>query len=843
MKHDIVIFVFTALLFSALCSLAQDLNQGSTAEKAYVFDPITSDSIDQWQPIGRTKLRLRSHRLEAEITISKAGQMLHGIQRRGLGLPLPTAVRFWVYGERPYFWVILGDKAGHQVSSRVPLAGLETDQWCQAEVRLAEAFPLGVGAETIRDLDLVAILTQESGEVSRDPGPTRFLFHRFEALYPAGTGPSNPAQPARPVRPPLGRTQRRRGFRTAGSMAVQPPFEPTELGSMLHPLDPGIQRIERLLDRARAAGVETRYATVSLTVLKRYQTEVLEMLDYRPDPLVAKRTAKFLLECAARTERELSDAIAHPERVVRVPQVNLRNLKSREGSFFSGDRPVMLAGVCGWFTPDQFEQLAGLGYTVLSIEIGPSFTLPAENERRPEAVNPITDVLDAAAAHDMVCNLLLSPHYFPRWAREKWPSVDPTGWRLQTNHFLPGAVTDPHFRDVIAQHLAVTIPQVRNRPALLTYDLANEAEYRLIPDFPADQWAEFRHRNPQMDEWQALSAFAMQTFTDFVKWYVDEIHKHDPSHPIQMKIYHVRDVVNVDREATGDVLTANGMDAQTSYPDWTGRLAADFAWPLLRMDFHRSLTPDKPIMDDEYHISRGTSPMPAAYVRAALWTMALHGRDSTSCWVHNRPDSASISWHADGVEVLGHTVLDFLRLGPEIHAFQRQRAPLAIYYGGTGIAEAYLACLFQDVDVGVLTDRRIQQGRLRDYEVLVLPGGCAPQADTLRRIEAFKKAGGMVVECRSCVGAQQLWHPIRRAVLKALLPRQVAANEWGIECRSLDLRGRRLFYVINHRRQPVELRLQSSWSLGKAIEMRTGRAQDARRLDLGPLEIRLFEVK
>jgi hypothetical protein len=817
MKHAFIISI--ALLLSAVGCLAQDFNQGSTAEKAYVFDAVTLDSIDQWQPIGRTRLRLSPYRmedlyfsLEAEITISKAGQMLHGLQRRGLGLPLPTAVRFWVYGDRPHFWVVLGDKAGHQVSSRVPLPGLETNQWCQAEVRLAYTFPLGVGGEPIRDLDFIAILTQESAEVSRDPGPTRFRFDHFEALYPTGTGPSNPS------------------------------FGRTELESMLQPLDASIQRIERLLDRARAAGVETRYATVSLTVLKRYPSDVFAMLDHR-DPFVAKHNAEFLLDCAARTGRELAEAITHPERVVRVPQVNLQNLKAREGSFFSGNRPVMLAGVCGWFNPRQFEQLAALGNTALSIEIGPTSTLPAENERRPDAVKPITDVLDAAAAHNMVCNLLLSPHYFPRWARRKWPSVDPKGWRLQTNHFLPAAVTDPRFRDVIAQHLAVTIPQVRSRSALLTYDLVNEAEYRLIPDFPADQWTEFLRRNPRMDEWQALSAFETQTFTDFVKWYVDEIHKHDTSHPIQMKIFHARDVVNVDREATGDVLTANGMDAQSSWPDRSGRLAADFSWPLLRMDFHRTLTPDKPILDDEYHISPGTFPMPAAYARAAFWALALHGRDSATCWVYDRVDDASIYWHAAAVEAVGHAALDFLRLGPEIHAFQRQRGPLALYYGGAGIAEAYFACLFQDVDVGVLTDTRIQRGRLPDYRVLVLPGASEPPADTIRFIQAFKKAGGIVVECPPGLGAEKLWHLVRSAVLDARLPRGVAANQWGVECRSVEANGRKLFYVINHRRQPVEVRLRSSWPLGRAIEMRSGRVRDARVLHLEPLEVRLFEVQ
>jgi hypothetical protein len=552
--------------------------------------------------------------LEPVITISKAGQMLHGLERKGLGLPLPAAVRFRVYGEDHHLWVILGDKAGRQVSSRVPLpvgrptAGPGGGRWCQVDIPLAETFPLGVGAQPIQDLDSIAILTQESAGENYDPGPFHLHLGHFEALYPAGAGPRNPT------------------------------FSREDLEAIIRPLDAAVPRTEALLDRAKGAGLDTRYATVSLAVLKRYRGEALAMLDHR-DPFAAQRAAEFLVECAARTERELSDAIAHPEQALRVPAISLRDLKCREGSFFSGNRPVILAGVCGWFSPGCFDQLSATGFTVLSIEIGPNSTLAADNQPTPGGMDGIKAVLDAAAEHNMVCDLLLSPHYFPGWAREKWPSTDVTGWRQQTNGFMPWTITDPRFRDVVAQHLAVAIPQIRDRPARLSYDLVNEAWYRLMPDFPADRWQAFRREHARMDEWTALPAFAAQNVTDFVRWYVAEIHQHDATRPIHMKTISTEEVLNVDREAVGDLLTANGMDAMPSWPDWSGRLAADFAWPLLRHDFHRSLTPDKPIMDAEYHISGGTYPMPAAYVRAALWALALHGRDVSSCWVYDRVDS------------------------------------------------------------------------------------------------------------------------------------------------------------------------------------------------------------
>jgi hypothetical protein len=214
----------------------------------------------------------------------------------------------------------------------------------------------------------------------------------------------------------------------------------------------------------------------------------------------------------------------------------------------------------------------------------------------------------------------------------------------------------------------------------------------------------------------------------------------------------------------------------------------------------------------------------------------------TSCWMYGPGDAVSLYWHPEGVEALGHTALDFVRLGPEIHAFQRQQGPLAVFYGGPGLREAYLACLFQDVDVGVVTDKRVQQGRLADYHVLVLPEGCDPQRETMRRIEAFEKGGGVVVECPPGLEGEELWPLVRRGVLEAGLEKRVAADTWGIECRSLLLGGRRLFYLLNHRRRAVGLRLDSEWPLAGAVELRTARRVDAGRLRLEPLDVMLFEA-
>ncbi len=785
----------------------------------YLIDAMYEDIGDHWQMIGRARIGM-SHwgaydpwRPISEIVIepSKAGHMVHGLERRGLRLPLPEAVRFRVWSETGYLWVVLGDSDGRRVSSIIPIGGLQPRRWCEVELPLADTAPMGVGAEPIRDLDLVAFLTRESsGEVAERP--VHLGFRNLQAIYPKGVGPTN-------------------------LVVTRESLEAT-----LTPLGPAIEEIDRLLDQAREKRIDVRYPTVSRTVLERYRGEVFSMI-HPMDPLVADRTARFLLECADRTRAELRTILDDPTRVPALPDVALTSLHVRDGTFHSGDRPVILAGLVGWFDPGYFAQLSSMGYTCLSMEIGPMHTLPTADTTKPAAVDQTRSLLDTAAQHNMVCDLLVSPHYFPGWAREKWPSTDATGWRQRTNTFMPWTITDPHFREVVARHLAVLIPLVREHPALLSYDLVNEMWYRLLPDFPADQYAEFRRQRPDLDEWQALSQLVTDNITDFVRWYMEEIHQHDRTRPVHIKVIDTVDVLSVDREAIGEYLTASGMDAMPSFPDWSQRLGADFAWPFLRHDFHRTLHPDKPIMDGEYHISGGLWDTPTHYFRSALWGLALHGRDMDSVWSYDRVDDVSIYWHANGVEALGRCALDFIRLAPEIHAFQRQRSPLAMYYGGTQTSDAYRACLFQDLDVGILTDPQIRAGRLDDYRLLVVPFGSDLPADVRSRLQAFRRAGGRVVRCPNNEPDRRLWQTVRRAVDRLDLPRPVQAGRWGVECRAVTLAGRRLLYLLNHQRRPVAVACQSDWPLAAAVDLITGERLDAGRLTLQPLELRMIEVK
>ncbi len=705
-------------------------------------------------------------------------------------MPLPKEIRFWACAENPYLWVAVTDKAGQNFTSKAPVS-LKSSEWSQAII--------SVPKDAARDLDSIAVLTVDALGENQNSGPKEYKFGQFELVYPAGEGPINKT------------------------------FTKQDLEDMLRPLDPSIIRIDKLIEQAQAKGAETRYFRSSLAVLKRYSKEVYDMIP-ESDPMLAERSASFLLDCAQRTEAGLNEAIRHPENSIRVPNVDLMNLSVREASFFAGKRPVVLAGEYGWFAQEDFDYLSNVGFTLLGEEVGPSHSLTQGVQRRSPYDGAMIDYLktklgnlDAAANHNMKIEEQLSPHDMPESIYDKWPDLDPEN-RRANNPFMPWDVRSEHLREIISRHIETTIPLLKDKPALLSYNLVNEAWYR--PFYGADMTV--KYTTDKVDE--------------FFKWYLDEVQTYDKSHPIYCKVFGSEEVLCMDREALGDMMPANGMDGYPMYPDFTGELAADFAWTLLRLDFHRSLTPDKPILDGEYHVSNGMYDAPDNYFRTALWDAALHGKDSMTLWAYGRADQVSVDCHPNCVEVLGHTALDFLRLGPEIHAFQRQRGKLAIFYGGAGTREAYLASLFQDCDVSIVTKKRALGGALSKYKLLIIPSGSEITPDVTARIEAFRKAGGMVFNCIDGVDAPDLWPQIHQAVIAAKIPRLVCADKWGVECRGVRIGNRKLFYLINHNKKPVCTALKSGWKLDHGLELRSMTKQSAKEVDLEPLEMKIIEV-
>ncbi len=68
-------------------------------------------------------------------------------------------------------------------------------------------------------------------------------------------------------------------------------------------------------------------------------------------------------------------------------------------------------------------------------------------------------------------------------------------------------------------------------------------------------------------------------------------------------------------------------------------------------------------------------------------------------------------------------------------------------------------------------------------------------------------------------------------------------NLWGVECRTAMLGKRKLLYLINYTRYPVDIQPKSAWKLNHLLDLRTQTWLKPGAIHLEPAQTRMFEVK
>lgn len=404
----------------------------------------------------------------------------------------------------------------------------------------------------------------------------------------------------------------------------------------------------------------------------------------------------------------------------------------------------------------DIEKLPGYGCNIFQVEFGPNSVLPSETEVSDRAINEFLALCDRAAAADVTVNLLLSPHYFPRWALEKWP-------HLKACHggFFQYCVHDPAAREVIEKSLRQVIPRIKDHPALHSVCLSNEpvcedlTRCRVTAEaWPA--WLERRHGTvaalnarwgtdyagfaaipvpkPEFTETPACLDFIRfngETFAAFHRWMAEVVRSMAPELPVHAKIMmgaHFQKTLHgfwsVDPEAFSAFSQYNGNDAYNMF-DKEGPLWAN-GWRHCQAgyDFQRSMA-DLPVFNSENHLiaDRDTDVIPPEHLYSALWQNAVHGQSSTTLWIWERcndavSDSAgSILHRPDCVEAVGRCALDLNRLAHEVAAIQNLAPTVALLWspssmvlGGSHdhhLGLAYEAANFLGQPLGFVTEERL----------------------------------------------------------------------------------------------------------------------------------------
>ena len=531
-----------------------------------------------------------------------------------------------------------------------------------------------------------------------------------------------------------------------------------------------LAKLKDRIRRAEAAGKPAAYRTLDARVTESW-------LRYARDDLAEEGILRKLrgLRAADYIRCLCRRALADPtDRLV--PRYRTGRPTIRDGAFWQDHRPVFFTGV-GHFSQVRKDVpiLTDYGLNIIQIEMGPANGLPDPDTVDIDAIRKnVVAVLDNAARHHVAVNLLISPHYFPKWAVERNPALADCG-----HGFLHNCIDAPDARTVYEKWLRGLMPLIAKHAALHSICLSNEPQYRCrcahaLAGF--HRWLRARHGDTKTMNARYGTTFARfedvpipedtanyPLFFDACRFNQDRlrafhefergiIHEHDPDLPVHAKVMSLafedpgrfRDGVN--HEDFNRLGAIAGNDCVQTF---AGRERHEYAqnWLVMAMNYtlQRCTGREAPIFNSEDHIitDGDVQYIPGSHIRTAFWTQALYGQGAATTWVWSRGQSGdaaeNILTRANCVHAMGRVGLDLCRLASEMHALQRVKAEAAILYSHSSLLPSqhhtdeckavFEGATFTDAVWDFVTERLVAAGGLNAYKLVVIPRAAnAPDA-------------------------------------------------------------------------------------------------------------------
>ena len=544
------------------------------------------------------------------------------------------------------------------------------------------------------------------------------------------------------------------------------------------------EELEKLEAAARAAGADTTRQKILIVVLR-------EMKFWSGESLGGKRydildiNHRYLKREVAKAKEELESLAKNPgafPKEAEIPRPKER-FTIRDGGFYAGDRQMFLSGPCFFnFTIQYLPVARDLGFNVIQVSTGPNAVFPTSEEptgtprisdyNERTQTGQLKDVLDHSAELGMKVDLGLTSHFMPKWVYEKWPDAKNP---FVLYNMMPYDIEHPEVLKLIERFYENVMPQIAGHPALNSIWIANEPEYmnpneRNIAIFRPwlqgkyktieslnrhwgttlksfdDIVASGRKGHPVPDaastdgaklDWWKYSTERLMRHYD---WQMSLIRKYDPGLPISVKLYNgtfnpqFKPMSRADEESSFERMAYMGISGG-SFP---------FSKPY--KDFLRSLDPSKPLANLEYKFG-------GVLTRLFFWQEAMQGATDINwwCWHPNRAFSPvpkdAVSMHQAAI-----AKLDIQRLLPQVSAFhKRPGAPMVLLYPDPVAPRYWEYFAFNDpanralTEIGYTCDyaseKSVAQGRLDDYQVLVMPAANFIRDETFEKVKAFVDGG------------------------------------------------------------------------------------------------------
>lgn len=562
-----------------------------------------------------------------------------------------------------------------------------------------------------------------------------------------------------------------------------------------------LPELKKRIDLLKQHGQDISYPMVSYTVLAnfvRYSVEDIEHGEVRRGLMQLGDLEPMLERCRAQV-----DKAEHGARLPNVYHYDGKPIEVSHSSFVhAGSAPSLLPPRPVFFTGHgafgqvraDIEKFPSYGVNIIQIEIGPSAVFPKEGVVEMGPIQEMQGLLKRAAASGVALNLLISPHYFPEWALDKYPEL-----RKKREGFLAYCLHAPEGKALLQRFLNVLIPAVKEYPALHSICLSNEPVNVEEPcEYAAKEFHDYlrathgtidqlnkdwgtQHRSIDTidlpDPFKAFEALPAGERHDYLEynrrffagWHrmlADTIHKLAPKLPVHAKAMTWTMVsgqearFGVDAEQFGAFSEINGNDSANMYDYGSGEFAQGWEMNALDHDLQRSVR-DAPVFNSENHIipDRDTRYVPAEHVYTALWQAAIHGQSATAIWVWERTfdpksDIAGSIMHRPGcAEAVGRVNCDLNRAAIEVTSIQRAKPDVTILFSNTArdldptrfsdsLFKAYDALTFRGLRPGFITEDMLARGAAPKTKLVFIPSTVHLLAGTLKSLTA---AGSVIV--------------------------------------------------------------------------------------------------
>ncbi len=553
-----------------------------------------------------------------------------------------------------------------------------------------------------------------------------------------------------------------------------------------------LEALKEKIRKGREAGRAMSYATVDARVVESF-------LKYTRQDLWENNPGHQLrgLKGAAYIERLCADALANNVPEQPVTQYRTAPFAIHDGAFWQNGRPLYFTGV-GHFNQvrEDIPVLNDYGLNIVQIEMGPQNALPAADIVDRESIRQnVVYWLDKAAAHNVAVNLLISPHYFPKWAFDADPAHAQCG-----RGFIKFCIEAPNTRMVMEKWLDALMPLIAHHPALHSICLSNEPQYQGRCAYEGQKFQEWlkakwgtidkanRAYETQFREFEEIDLprtdsnyglyydrwrFNQDRFVAFHELLIQRIHHYDPTLPVHAKVMSQafedpgRFEAGIDYERFTQLGRIAGNDCVMGFTaQHHGEYACDWQTMAMNYTLQHSAAPSSPIFNSENHLIPDGDPryVPENYIRCVFWQEAIHGQGATTTWVWDRGQTGDLAENiltrANCVRASGRVGLDLQRLAPEIYALSRAESRLAILYSYSSLLPsldyfeetraAFEGAYFSSAVPEFISEAQILSGSALPYKLIVIPRAYHTPDGVVKWLNEFIRNGGTVMTVGSC---------------------------------------------------------------------------------------------